>query len=87
VALQWILGLRPEIDGLRIDPCIPAGWAGFRTARIFRGNRIEVTIRNPASKNRGVRQLEVDGRRIDGNLLPVTSMRHLTRVQAVLEGS
>jgi len=29
-ATQYILGIRPEMDGLRIDPCIPHGWQGFK---------------------------------------------------------
>ena len=30
---QWILGIRPEHDGLRIDPCLPAAWNGFTARR------------------------------------------------------
>ena len=32
-ATQSILGLRPEVDGLRIDPCIPSAWPGFKATR------------------------------------------------------
>jgi len=32
---QWILGIRPEYDGLRIDPCIPPKWSGFTVQRTF----------------------------------------------------
>jgi len=39
-ATQYILGLRPEIDGLRIDPCIPSAWDGFTATRRFRGKTI-----------------------------------------------
>ena len=34
---QWILGIRPEYDGLRVDPVLPAGWPGFTATRRFRG--------------------------------------------------
>ncbi|HEX7540832.1 MAG TPA: hypothetical protein VF352_01760 [Anaerolineales bacterium] len=35
-ATQYILGLRPEINGLWIEPCIPPGWDGFSMLRRFR---------------------------------------------------
>ena len=67
---QWILGIRPEYDGLRIDPVIPAAWQGFKATRRFRGNTYVIEVKNPSSLNRGVKKLLVDGREIPGNLLP-----------------
>ncbi len=29
-ATQYILGIRPEVDGLRLDPCIPSDWEGSK---------------------------------------------------------
>ncbi len=66
---QWILGIRPEFDGLRIDPCIPPEWDGFSVERIFRGNRLNITVHNPGHISRGVVKMEVDGAPVDGNLL------------------
>ncbi len=40
-ATQYILGLRPELDGLRIDPCIPSTWSGFKATRRFRERTIQ----------------------------------------------
>jgi cellobiose phosphorylase len=42
---QWILGIRPEFDGLRVDPVIPSGWPGFTATRRFRGATYEITVR------------------------------------------
>ena len=84
---QWILGIRTEFDGLRVDPVIPAKWKGFSVARRFRGNTYLIEIKNPKSKQRGVKRLVVDGRQIAGNLLPVMPPRaEPVRVEAVLEG-
>lgn len=66
---QWILGIRPEYDGLRIDPCIPPEWDGFNVERIFRGCRLNITVHNPQHVSRGVIKMEVDGLPADGNLL------------------
>ena len=67
---QWILGIRPEYDGLRIDPVIPAAWQGFKATRRFRGNTYVIEVKNPSSLNRGVKKLLVDGQELPGNLLP-----------------
>ena len=53
---QWILGLRPEYGGLRIDPCIPVGWKGFSVTRHFRGEKLHITVHNPDGVNRGRRE-------------------------------
>ncbi|MBI5724377.1 MAG: glycosyl transferase [Planctomycetes bacterium] len=68
---QWILGVRPEFDGLTVDPCIPAGWDGFRVRRVFRGATYDIEVRNPAHVCKGVRRVEVDGAKIAGRMLPI----------------
>ena len=70
---QWILGIRPEHDGLRVEPVIPAAWTGFRATRRFRGTTydIEVTRRAGGDAGAGSAQVVVDGRRIEGTLVPL----------------
>jgi cellobiose phosphorylase len=67
---QWILGLRPEYDGLRLDPCIPSGWDGFSVRRSFRGKMMHIAVHNLQHVCRGVVRVTVDGREIQGNLVP-----------------
>ena len=67
---QWILGIRPELDGLRIDPCIPHTWDGFKASRQFREARYEITVKNPKHVCKGVKSIEVDGKMIKGNIIP-----------------
>lgn len=83
-ATHWLLGIRPEIDGLRIDPCIPKAWPGFTMQRTFRGKRIAVRVLNPNGQSRGVRCLKVDGREIPGNLVPVSELVDGMTVEAVM---
>ncbi len=66
-----ILGVRPEFDGLRVDPCVPAAWEGFTVERRWRGATYCIEVRNPDGVCKGVRSVEVDGRPIEGSLLPV----------------
>ncbi len=70
-ATQYILGVRPTYAGLLIDPCIPAGWDGFRVWRQFRRARYDITVENPEHANRGVAWIEVDGNRVEGSVLPL----------------
>ena len=67
---QYILGIRPDYDGLIIDPCIPDTMDVFTAKRKFRGNTYHITVRNPAHVQKGVTKLIVDGAAIDGNMIP-----------------
>ncbi len=64
---QWILGIRPEFEGLRIEPVIPRGWAGYKAARKFRGVVYDIEVRRKGSGNQV--SLEVDGEAVSGTLL------------------
>lgn len=68
---QYILGIKPEYDGLMIDPAIPASWDGYKVTREFRGDVYEITIANPEHVSTGVCKLVVDGKEVEGNIIPV----------------
>ncbi len=85
VAQQHILGIVPEIDGLRIDPCIPRQWPGFEVERQFRGKRLSIAVKNPSALSRGVRRVSVDGRPINGNLVPLSALRDGASIEVTLE--
>lgn len=85
--LDWILGVRPELGGLRIDPVIPASWGGFRVRRRFRGATYEISVSNPEGVVWGVRQVFIDGRpheAPDPTLLPPFEDGGVHRVEVVL---
>jgi len=83
-ATQHILGIRPELGGLRIDPCIPRTWPGFSVTRRFRGKLLHLEVTNPAGVCRGVTSLTVDGQPVAGNLIPVRRLRSGSRIKVVL---
>jgi cellobiose phosphorylase len=68
---QWILGIRAEHDGLRIDPSLPADWGEFKVTRRFRGATYKITVRKPKGGTGRVARLTVDGRSVEGNLAPL----------------
>lgn len=67
---QWILGIQPDFDGLRIDPCIPASWEGYIIRRYFRGAIYDIQVNNPLGVSRGIHSITVDGAKVTDNLLP-----------------
>jgi cellobiose phosphorylase len=81
---QWILGVRPDYDGLVVDPCIPSSWDGFSVTRKFRGATYAITVHNPDRVCRGVKQVTVDGQPIEGNCLPILGDGRTHTVKVVL---
>lgn len=67
---QWILGIQPEFDGLKIDPCIPPDWTGYSVRRHFREAVYAIRIDNPHGVSKGVKTITVDGAAIEGNIVP-----------------
>ena len=67
---QAILGIQPSMEGLTVDPCIPAEWKGFTALRRFRGALYRIRVDNTAGVEHGVKALYVDGRPVDGPIPP-----------------
>jgi cellobiose phosphorylase len=78
------LGIRPEKDGLRLDPCIPAAWKHFTVTRQFRGKKLKVTVENPNGVQKGVTKLVLNGKKLPGNLIPVDALKPVNKVQVVI---
>ncbi|MGE5315134.1 MAG: GH36-type glycosyl hydrolase domain-containing protein, partial [Acidobacteriota bacterium] len=83
---QHILGIRPDYRGLVVDPCIPGEWKEFTVRRKFRTSTYVITVKNSGGRNRGVRQVRVDGRMTDGNLIPDFHDGLEHTIEAELEG-
>jgi len=81
---QYILGVKPEYDGLMIDPAIPAGWDGYELTRQFRGDVFRVKVMNPDHVCKGVAKMMVDGSEVAGNVIPVFGDGKEHRVEVTL---
>jgi cellobiose phosphorylase len=68
---RYILGIRPDYEGLMIDPCIPADWKGFSVKRKLRGTTFNIKVTNPGSVSKGVARMTVDGNVVEGNIVNV----------------
>jgi cellobiose phosphorylase len=71
MATQWILGIRPQEDGLLVDPSIPAAWPGFRVSRKFRNAIYEIEVKNPGHVCKGIKSVMVDGQSQASQVIPV----------------
>ncbi len=80
---QHILGVRPTLDGLEVKPVIPSEWKGFKMVRSFRGVRYEILVQREG--NGTDISLEVDGKPIDGTVIPLPDINtKIVKVKAVL---
>ena len=67
---QYILGIRTEYKGLKIDPCIPKSWKNFKITRKFRGVNYNITVNNPNGVSKGIVEILVNGKKFDNNIIP-----------------
>lgn len=78
---QYILGIRPQYDGLLIDPCIPSDWKSFTVIRCFRGTTYEIKVSNRNGMMKGVKQIRIDGKSLSGNILPLIRTEKVVNVE------
>lgn len=81
---QYILGIIPDYDGLKLDPSIPEAWDGYKLTRKYRGNTYNITFKNPDHVSKGVKSVTVDGVKINGNILPVFDEGTTHEVEVIL---
>jgi cellobiose phosphorylase len=81
---QYILGVQPTYDGLRIEPCIPADWKEYTVTRRFRGATYEIMVKNPNGKMKGVSSTVINGKLIEGNIIPMIPVGANCKVEVEL---
>ncbi|WP_308600694.1 GH36-type glycosyl hydrolase domain-containing protein [uncultured Dysgonomonas sp.] len=80
---QFILGIRPDYNGLEINPCIPSDWKGFEVTRKFRDATYLIDIKN-TGVNRGVKSITVNGKALSGNIIPLQPAGSVNKIEVVL---
>ena len=81
---QAILGIKPTLDGLDIDPCVPASVGHFTVSRRFRGTLYKISVSNPDGVCKGVRTMVVDGVEVAGTVIPVFPDRKIVSVDVIM---
>ena len=67
---QYILGVAPTHQGLSVDPCVPKGFGDFSITRKFREGTYHIQVKNPQNVEKGVVSMTVDGKAVDGHIIP-----------------
>lgn len=82
-ATRYILGVRPQFDGLLVDPCIPAGWRRFAVTRTWRGAVYHITVENPGGAERGTASITCNGQAVAG-LIPARPAGSVNQVTVTM---
>ena len=81
---QAILGIKPTLDGLMIDPCIPSDVKEYRVSRRYRGAQYDITVKNPDCLQHGVKTIVVNGTEQAGHTLPVFPEGTAVQVEVIM---
>ena len=73
---EFILGIKPDYEGLNIDPCLPSTAHEYEVTRKFRGGEYHIVVKNPEGREKGVKQITVDGKAIAGTIVPCLEGKH-----------
>ena len=76
---EYILGIKPDYNGLFIDPCLPVTAGDYTVRRRFRDASYDITV-HPNGQQKGVRQIVLDGSPVEGNLVPYAPGHHTVEV-------
>ncbi len=83
-SVEGILGMRPDLDGLKIAPAIPAQWEHLEITKWFRGSRLHIRIENPQHVQSGCRSMTLNGQRLEGNYIPASMLAEENEILLVL---
>ena len=76
---QYILGVKPQYGGLEIDPCLPATAGDYTVSRHFREAEYTINV-HPNGSQRGVKVIVLDGKPLEGTLVPYAPGKHTVEV-------
>ena len=82
--VEGICGMRPDADGLKISPSIPAEWDGFKIEKNFRGKKLNITVDNSAHVESGVKFVTLNGEKFDSNYIPANSLADVNEITVIL---
>ena len=82
--VEGICGMRPNADGLVIDPSIPHAWDGFKIEKNFRGKHLSIDIQNPDHVQSGVKSVTLNGKKLEGNFVAASDLAEKNDITVVL---
>ena len=79
-SVEGICGIRPGIDYIEISPAIPSAWKEIKISKFFRGNNLDITVKNPNGKQGKPTKCIVNGKAIDGCKIPCDMLTKETEI-------
>ena len=84
VLSQGILGIKPDYNGLLVDPCVPSNFKEYKVNRTFRGAKYHITVSNPKGVQKGVKELYVNGKQVPVGPIPVAKPNTDVQVKVIM---
>ena len=78
--VEGILGMRPDLGGIRIAPSIPKEWRALEIDKDFRGKKLHIRVENPDGRESGCTCLTVNGKKVAGNYVPEGLLTERTEI-------
>ncbi|MBQ9272362.1 MAG: N,N'-diacetylchitobiose phosphorylase [Mogibacterium sp.] len=78
--VEGILGIRPDIGGIKISPSIPKEWKNVRIDKAFRGRKLNILIENPDGKESGCTEMTVNGAAVNGPYIAEELLTDVTEI-------
>ncbi len=84
LGIEAILGISLEGNALKVNPCIPKGWHGFKVGYRFRSTYYKICVENPKGVNRGIQKMILDGKHLSGSLIPLVDDGQAHDIQVLM---
>ena len=82
--VEGILGMRPDLSGIRIAPSIPRTWDGLVIDKNFRGRHLHIVVKNPQHKECGFTNLTLNGTVLKDNYIPAELLAEENEIELTL---
>jgi cellobiose phosphorylase len=84
LGIEAILGISRVGNALKIEPCIPRDWSGFKADYRFGKTHYKISMENPNGVHRGVKNVSLDGKSLPDNLIPLADDNHQHEVYVLM---
>jgi len=79
-ASQYIFGVRPDYDGIFIDPNTPPTWENVSVERVVRGVKVKIKVKKRKNYESRVKALLVNGKEVSGSKIPYSLLEKFDEV-------
>jgi len=84
IGLEHIVGLRADLAGLIIDPCLPTAWDKVKAKRVIKGVICNINIDNGAHVEKGIKQIKVNGKIVDSPIIALDGTHKEVNIDVVM---